>query len=115
MPDEVELHAWSAEPCNRRMEPVTVGVPWPRGALRDASHLTCVGPDGSVRWVLCDLLLSATGNGATGYRLVAKPDLTPQPPLRSGEGESDHPAVFGCSMRATFAAKSRRVNGLLRT
>lgn len=87
MLDEVELFGWSAEPCERRAEPVTVGVPWPRGALRDATHLACIGPDGevplqtevlerwpdgSVRWVLCDTLLSTTGNGASGYRLVVR-------------------------------------------
>ena len=74
MADEVELHCWSAEPCERRGEPVTVGVPWPRGMLRDEGYLACVGPegevplqtevldrwpDGSLRWVLCDLLMHA--------------------------------------------------------
>ena len=102
MLDEVELFGWSAEPCERRGEPVTVGVPWPRGVLRDAEHLACIGPDvevtlqtevlerwpdGSVRWVLCDMLLSTNGNGATGYRLVVMPYPTPRPPLRS-EGEA---------------------------
>ncbi len=116
MPDEVELHCWNAEPCERRGEPVTVGVPWPRGVLRDDGYLACVGPegevplqtevldrwpDGSVRWVLCDLLMHVKGIGATGYRLVvrnsAPGDLTPQPPLRSGEGEPDGIAGGGIS------------------
>ena len=104
MPDEVELVCWSAEPCERRGEPVTVGVPWPRGVLRDEGDLACFGPegdvplqtevldrwpDGSVRWVLCDWLMSTKGNGATGYRLVVKPNLTPRPLLRSGEGRKE--------------------------
>ena len=99
MPAEVELHSWSAEPGERRGEPVTVGVPWPRGVLRDAAYLVCVGPtgevplqtevlerwpDGSVRWVLCDLLLSVPGNGASGHRL--KVLYTPSPLRRGGRG-----------------------------
>ena len=99
MPDEVELFGWSAEPCERRGEPVTVGVPWPRGVLRDAEYLACIGPDGevplqtevlerwpdgSVRWVLCDTLLNTKGNGATGYRL--KLSDSPSPLRRGGRG-----------------------------
>ncbi len=87
MTDEVELFGWSQEPCERRGEPVTVSVPWPRGVLCDAEYLACVGPsgevplqtevlerwpDGSVRWVLCDVLMDSQGNGATGYRLVVR-------------------------------------------
>ncbi len=99
MPVEVELKGWSEEPCERRGEPVTVGVPWPRGVLRDADHLACTGPDGdvplqtevlerwpdgSIRWVLCDTLLSTKGNGATGYRLVVSD--SPSPLRRGGRG-----------------------------
>jgi len=102
MSDDVELFGWSAEPCERRGEPVTVGVPRPRGVLRDAENLACIGPhggvplqtevlerwpDGSVRWVLCDVLMDSQGNGATGYRLIVKPDLTSRFLLRSGEGK----------------------------
>ncbi len=74
------------EPCPRRGEPVTVGLPWPRGAVMDDRFFRLIGPDGteqvlqskvqdrwpdgSVRWCLFDFL--ATWDGATtasGYRV----------------------------------------------
>lgn len=74
------------EPCPRRGEPVTVGLPWPRGAVKDDRCFRLIGPDGteqvlqtrvldrwpdgSVRWCLFDFL--ATWDGATresGYRI----------------------------------------------
>ncbi len=60
------------EPCPRRGEPVTVGLPWPRGAVKDDRCFRLIGPDGteqvlqtkvldrwpdgSVRWCLFDFL-----------------------------------------------------------
>ena len=74
------------EPCARRGEPVSVGLPWPRGAISDEKYFQLIGPDGSpkllqtkvlnrwpdgsVRWCTFDLL--ATWDGKTresGYRV----------------------------------------------
>lgn len=83
------------EPCPRRGEPVTVGLPWPHGAVKDDRCFRLIGPDGaeevlqtkvldrwpdgSVRWCLFDFL--ATWDGvvtANGYRVevVLEPRTT---------------------------------------
>lgn len=80
----VPLRFVARETPVRRGEPVTVGLPWPRGAVRDAAHFHLLAPDGtpqplqtnvldrwpdgSVRWCLFDFL--ATVNGTNdGYRI----------------------------------------------
>jgi hypothetical protein len=79
------LYFHTQEPCARRGEPVTVGLPWPRGAITDENCFRLIGPnvegqlpagspstvdreqplqtkvldrwpDGSVRWCLFDFL-----------------------------------------------------------
>lgn len=74
------------EPVPRQGEPVTVGLPWPRGAVTDAKQFRLVGPDdrprplqtkvldrwpnGSVRWALFDFLATWDGvTEASGYRI----------------------------------------------
>src|SRR5688572_9645201 len=85
----------------RRGEPVTVGLPWPRGAVRDAAHFHLIAPDGSsqvlptnvlvrwpdgsVRWCLFDLLATVDGTN-DGYRIevgaaLGNPLTAPQPGL----------------------------------
>jgi len=77
-------------------EPVTCGVPFPRGLLHDATTLRMIAPDDSTtplqvrvldrwpdqsaRWVLCDW--QATGSGTITYRLR----LDATEPGRVGEG-----------------------------
>jgi hypothetical protein len=86
MPLSCPLFFHTLEPCARRGEPVTVGLPWPRGAVADDRLFQLIGPDGSpqvlqtrvldrwpdgsVRWCLFDFL--ATWDGVTresGYRV----------------------------------------------
>ena len=81
------------EPCARRGEPVSVGLPWPRGAISDEKYFQLIGPDGSpqllqskvldrwpdgsVRWCLFDFL--ATWDGKTresGYSIVISDQVT---------------------------------------
>ncbi len=86
MPLSVPLRFWSAEPCPRRGEPVTVGIPWPRGAVQDAKSFELVHadgssqvlqtnvldrwPDGSVRWCLFDFLATWDGTSSESrYRI----------------------------------------------
>jgi hypothetical protein len=71
----------------RQGEPVTCGVPWPRGAVHDISRLGMTDatggpvalqarpldlwPDGSVRWALLTWLASTDAAGAAAYRVEA--------------------------------------------
>ena len=73
------------EPCARRGEPVSVGLPWPRGAISDEKYFQLIGPDGSpqllqtkvldrwpdgrVRWCTFDFLATWDGKGESGYRV----------------------------------------------
>jgi hypothetical protein len=66
----IELRAFEIEPLQRRGEPVTSGIPWPRGLLTEESTLVLCNHagqplplqtrtlerwlDGSVRWLLLD-------------------------------------------------------------
>jgi hypothetical protein len=95
---ELQLHA--AAPAVRRHEPVTCGVPWPRGVLSDPADLRLedsqgarqplqarvldIWPDGSVRWVLLDWQASVSGTAT--YRLILAREhpisTPPAPPLR---------------------------------
>jgi len=79
----VEIIIEAPEPKVRHREPVTCGVPWPKGMLRDPDYLVLHDEkgesvllqtrvldrwaDGSVRWLLLDW--QATVNGDTCYRL----------------------------------------------
>ena len=74
-------------------EPITLGVPFPRGAVRDTARLTLADrngdpvpmdaivterwPDGSVRWALVDFVASSAGLHHARYRLSL--DGTPRP------------------------------------
>jgi hypothetical protein len=79
----VELTVTAANP-ERRREPITCGVPWPRGLLRDPANLRLCDdqgrgvplqarsldcwPDGSVRWSLLDWQADVRGSAA--FRLT---------------------------------------------
>ncbi|QEL16201.1 RIFT barrel domain-containing protein [Limnoglobus roseus] len=79
------MRFFTQEPGPRRGEPVTVGLPWPRGAVTDERQFQLVGsagtgtlqtkvldrwPDGSVRWCLFDFLATWDGRaGESGYRV----------------------------------------------
>jgi hypothetical protein len=79
----VEIIIEAPEPKVRHREPVTCGVPWPKGMLRDPSYLVLCDEkgesvplqtrimdrwsDGSVCWLLVDW--EATVNGSTNFWL----------------------------------------------
>jgi hypothetical protein len=83
-PIDVRLTVTASHPPARRGEPITAGVPWPRGllrdpgllALRDAAQHACPlqhavldrWSDGSVRWLLLDW--QATLHGTAEYTLT---------------------------------------------
>jgi hypothetical protein len=85
----VPLRFVARETPVRRGEPVTVGLPWPRGAVADDRQFHLVGPDGSpqvlqtrvldrwpdgsVRWCLFDFLATVDGRN-DGYRVEARDD-----------------------------------------
>lgn len=85
----VEFRVREADGIARSREPVTVGVPIPRGQVRDAASLSLVGPsgtaipvqarvtdtwpDGSARWVLLDFLIAIPARAQHDYSLCFSP------------------------------------------
>ncbi len=81
--NEIVIHFRSHLPARRAAEPVTCGVPFAKGTIRDPKTLQlvdCVGEeqplqtrvldrwaDGSARWVLCDWRATVAGNAT--YRI----------------------------------------------
>jgi hypothetical protein len=86
---DVELSLEAADPTERRREPVTCGLPWPRGLLPDPSRLTLVDAqgqqvavqaqaldhwlDGSVRWLLLDWQADVRGSAVYRARVAEQP------------------------------------------
>src|SRR5437773_2516044 len=82
-PRAVELFLEARDALPRQREPVTCGLPWPRGELFDPSHLQLEDDagkfaplqtrvldrwsDGSIRWLLLDWLADVSGKAT--YRL----------------------------------------------
>jgi hypothetical protein len=86
----------------RRAEPVTFGVPLPKGEVRDTARLRLFGPDNkpvpaafravnkwwddaavqvqSIQWVHCDFQADAPARGRAVYRLRTSDDAAPPPP-----------------------------------
>jgi hypothetical protein len=99
----VELNV-IAPPAGRG--PVTTGIPWPRGALRDERTLVLrdatgtpvrlqaraldLWGDGSVRWVLLDWIAAA---GAGPYRAEIGEPVEVEGPVVKVEGETDYVTV----------------------
>src|SRR5262245_12616601 len=85
----VPLSAEVAHPSGS-CQPVTVGIPYPKGALREPEALRLLGPegrsvplqalplarwsDGSVKWLLVDFLLDARVAGSSRWTLVEDED-----------------------------------------
>ncbi|HUU27675.1 MAG TPA: hypothetical protein VM123_07675 [archaeon] len=82
---EVPVYVSDAEGYARRSEPVTLGISLPRGVVTDLSRLSVAGPDrvpvpaqfeplatwpdGSVKWVLLDMLADCPSRGTNQYLL----------------------------------------------
>jgi hypothetical protein len=88
----------------RVAEPVTFGVPLPKGLLTDTAKLRLIGPEGkpvaadfrvvnrwwndaatqaaSIQWVHCDFFASAPARGRTVYRLRSTDEEGPAPPAK---------------------------------
>jgi YetA-like protein len=87
----IELRVEAREPGERHQEPLTCGIPWPRGKLKDGSFLRLRDdagklvafqsrvldrwPDGSVRWLLLDWQASLTGNTRYWLSTVAPAEI----------------------------------------
>jgi hypothetical protein len=135
LPDRlrVELSFFTtAAATARRGEPVTCGIPWPRGALIDPAALRMTDargqatllqtrilqrwPDGSVRWLLLDWLAAVSGPEA--YTLsAAAPRAAPAGPRlavnqRGGEAVVDTTAArFRLHKGGRFPFESVAVGG----
>lgn len=94
-PRSVPLRFHTSESPVRRGEPVTVGLPWPRGTIHDAACFRLTGPDGSpqvlqtqildrwpdgsVRWCLFDFFATVDGT-YDDYRIeIAGPEPSHPP------------------------------------
>src|SRR4051812_22801405 len=93
-----EIIVEARDGLERRREPVTCGIPWPRGVLHDVADLSmrdergevvslqarCLDrwPDGSVRWVLLDWQASVAA--LTRYQVAV---------VRAREAFDDTPTV----------------------
>ena len=104
--------AWSPD---RRGEPVTVGIPFPAGALHAASEVALedsIGrsrtvqaraldhwPDGSVRWLLTDFRIDTTGGEAERLELrIAAADRPDEPtPLEVHSSPDGVRVSTGCA------------------
>lgn len=96
-------------PAERMREPVTCGLPWPRGKLQDPAKLSLRDSsgkiqqlqtrvldrwsDGSVRWVLLDWL--ATVSGGARYEVRA-----------DGAGDTENQGVHTKSMRGSILVET---------
>src|SRR5208283_2818395 len=81
----VHIEVDSPDRNSRRLEPVTCGIPWPRGALWDPAFLSMhcergrriplqvrtleSWPDGSVRWALLDWQADIAAEATARYRI----------------------------------------------
>lgn len=123
----------------REREAVTVGVPLPRGAVREAGALVLLGPrgepvpvqtavverwsDGSVRWSILDFQVAIPAHGEARFALVddAGSAVLPAdaPRVRTSDGGSaviveTGAARFEAAPGAAFPFRSVRVDGVER-
>jgi hypothetical protein len=105
-------------PAGGANQPVTVGLPFPRGLLADPGHLRLLDPegrpapvqaaalarwaDGSVKWALLDFVLGPCAAGEADWSLEVSPER-PAPPNRPGlQAKEDGPALIVSTGPATF-------------
>ena len=89
---QVALSLWEPSGVNREVWPVTFGVPFPRGALKDAGHIslwdtdreipaigrvTARWDDGSISWLLLDFAVGLRGNERKRLSLRFGEDVLP--------------------------------------
>jgi len=120
----VPLRFIAQETPVRRGEPVTVGLPWPRGAVKDELQFRLIGPDesertlqtrvldrwpdGSVRWCLFDFLATVDGSN-DGYRIEnhsADSSLAKTTPVSATASEVSVETQWG-NLRAAFFSEFR--------
>ena len=97
--------------ASRAGEPVTCGIPFRPGAVRDLSRLALLDPqgkrlpgqfaalakwpDGSVRWLLCDFHASVAPKGTAVYTLTEAEGEAPATPLRLEEDGDQYRVTTG--------------------
>lgn len=99
----VKLEAADPADISRSAEPVTNGVPFPEGQVKDASRLGLVDAannpvpavfkaiawwpeDKSVRWALLDTQCTVPAKGSASYRVVAGTPAPPKRPIEVADG-----------------------------
>jgi len=87
----VPIHIVESSGVTRREEPVRIGIPLPKGAVKDTRRLTlrdvegkeillqamplCYWPDGSTQWLLLDFTATLEANSSIEYLLTASNDF----------------------------------------
>jgi len=98
----VQLKVHEETGYDRHDEPVTSGIPWPRGALRKGDRLSlrdrqgrqlplqttplAFWPDGSIKWSLLTTRLDARGGRTTGFRLTSRREPVKASSEETGNG-----------------------------
>jgi hypothetical protein len=99
----VRLKVADAAGVERRAEPVTSGIPFPQGAVKDAGELALTGPDGkpapaaftvlstwpkdkSVRWALLDTQVSVPAKGTAELAVIQGAPAAPAAKLTVDDG-----------------------------
>ena len=132
-PSEVSLFVREDQGVDRTDEPVASGVPLPRGAVLDPSHLRVYDqagravpcqchqlglcwPDGSLRWVLLQFQATVKGNSTATYTLRADPSSPAPTAARRVEvaEAADSVAVNTGLIRFTVSRADFRLPDLLR-
>ncbi len=119
LPLEVQLPIEPKGPSERRLEPVTCGIPWPRGVLADPGCLRLADaqghavalqarvldrwPDGSARWTLLDWQANACGPSSYVLRAAASEVDAPLTGLRAQVVATDGGGVRIDTGRAEFS------------
>ncbi|MGH7856882.1 MAG: hypothetical protein ACREQY_06080, partial [Candidatus Binatia bacterium] len=93
----VELTLSASDPAERRDEPVTCGLPWPRGRLADDRAVRLLDPsgkavpvqvsvldrwsDGSARWAMLRWRATFAGRASWRLEVTSPPKEPPRPPV----------------------------------
>jgi hypothetical protein len=115
----------------RAAEPLSFGVPFPKGRIRDTSAWCVIGglgaapacarvldrwPDGSIRWASVDTQLSFDGRSSDAWWLDVQPEAEPAglPALRVRTSPEGTCTVETASLRFVVASGSERILDVLR-
>jgi exo-rhamnogalacturonan lyase-like protein len=128
----VELTVAESGGADRAKEPVTTGVPFAQGELKDVSKLTVIDaagkpipshfrktvpwPDGSVRWALMDCQVDVKAGGSVKLKVAGGKRVAPPEPVKVDDGAdavkvSTGPLEFVVDKKKFNVFRSIKVDG----